>query len=231
LRKSERTDALVYVHGGWITALFAGVLTWGAANWFISISGATREMTEGLGSVVAALILLWIGVWMHGKSQANVWQRYIREKLGTALTGRSAWFLFGLSFLVVYREAFETILFCVAIWNHGNGAAMLAGAVVAALILTAVAVAMLWCSKRLPIRQFFAYSSTLIAVLAVVLIGKGVAALQEAGTISVHTLVGLPRVELLGMYPTMEGAAAQMAMLFLLGLGFAYNWRAGREQG
>jgi high-affinity iron transporter len=229
LRRAERTDALVYVHAGWVAALFTGVLTWGAANWFVSISGATREMTEGLGSVIAALILLWIGVWMHGKSQANVWQRYIRERLSSALTGRSAWFLFGLSFLVVYREAFETILFCVAIWNQGNGAAMLAGAVVASLMLAAVAAAMLWYSKTLPIRQFFAYSSTLIAVLAVVLIGKGTAALQEAGYFSVHSLVGLPRIELLGMYPTMEGAAAQMLMLLLLGIGFAHNWRTARQ--
>ncbi|MFA7484063.1 MAG: FTR1 family protein [Vulcanimicrobiota bacterium] len=230
LRKAERTDALPFVHAGWVAALVAGLLTWGAANWLITISGATRELTEGLGSILAALILLWIGVWMHGKSQANAWQRYISKKLSGAMTGRSAWFLFGLSFLVVYREAFETILFCVAIWNQGNIGAMMAGAVVAVVILTAIAAAMLWYSKTLPIGKFFAYSSTLIAILAVVLVGKGVAALQEAGYLAIHMLVGFPRIAVLGMYPTMEGAAAQMMMILLLAAGFAYNWQTGRKK-
>ncbi len=228
LRRAERKDVLPYVHAGWITAIIAGIFTWGVANYFIAISGATRELTEGLGSLVAGIILLWVGVWMHGKSNADVWQRYIREKLGQALTGRSAWFLFGLSFLVVYREVFETILFCVALWNQGNTGALLAGAAVAVLALAGIAWAMIRCSKVLPIRQFFAYSSALIAVLAVVLTGKGVAAMQEAGFFPISPLSGLPRIEMLGMYPTMEGAAAQMVMLLLLAVGFGYNQRSAK---
>lgn len=228
LRRAERQDVLPYVHAGWITAILAGILTWGVANYFITISGATRELTEGLGSLIAALILLWVGVWMHGKSNADVWQRYIREKLSQALTGRSAWFLFGLSFIVVYREVFETILFCVALWNQGNAGALLAGALVAVLALAGIAFAMIRCSKVLPIRQFFAYSSALIAVLAVVLTGKGVSAMQEAGFFPITPLGGLPRIEMLGMFPTMEGAAAQMVMLLLLAVGFGYNQRSAK---
>ena len=64
-----------------------------------------------------------------------------------------------------------------------------------------------------------------LVLLAVVLIGKGVSALQEAGMISLHLLNGFPRVELLGMYPTMETAGAQAAMIALLLAGFAYNNR------
>ena len=48
----------------------------------------------------AALVLLWVGIWMHGKSHADAWQRYIRDKLGHALNRRSAWFVFGLAFFV-----------------------------------------------------------------------------------------------------------------------------------
>src|SRR3546814_9480989 len=56
---------------------------------------------------------------------------------------QSAWFLFGLAFIVVYREVFETILFYAALWTQGNGGVMVAGAGSAALILVAVAWAML----------------------------------------------------------------------------------------
>ena len=117
LRKAERTEALPYVHGGWVGALAAGAGTWAVATYAIGISGASRELTEGFGSLLAAAILLSVGIWMHGKSQAEEWRRYIREKMHGALSRGSAWFLFGLAFIVVYREVFETILFYAARWT------------------------------------------------------------------------------------------------------------------
>ena len=47
LVKANRRDALPWVHGGWIAALLLGGLTWVVASYLISISGATREVTEG----------------------------------------------------------------------------------------------------------------------------------------------------------------------------------------
>jgi high-affinity iron transporter len=225
LNKADRRDVLPYVHGGWVAALVAGAVTWVAATWMITISGASRELTEGFGSLLAAVVLLWVGIWMHGKSHADAWQRYIRDKMGAALNRKSAWFLFALAFVVVYREVFETILFYAAIWAQGNGGAMLAGAAAAIAVLAIVGVAMMYFSRRLPIGKFFQYSSWLIAVLAVVLIGKGVAALQEAGYIAVNPLLGWPRSELLGLYPTQEGMIAQALMAVLLIIGFLWNNR------
>ena len=220
LRKAERPEALRYVHGGWVAALGAGAATWAVATHAIGISGASREITEGIGGIVAALILLSVGVWMHGKSQAAEWRRYIAEKMQGALSRGSAWFLFGLAFLVVYREAFETILFYAALWNQGNGGTILAGAAAAIVLLAIIAVAMLRFSRTLPITLFFRYSALLIAVLAVVLIGKGVGALQEAGLVPVTALAGIPRVTLLGLFPTVEAVGAQLLMIAALAVGF-----------
>ena len=225
LRKADRADVLPYVHGGWIAALAAGGLTWAAATYLISISGASRELTEGFGSLIAAVVLISVGIWMHGKSQADAWQVYIREKLSKALSKQSAWFLFGLAFLVVYREVFETILFMTALWSQGGGTAMLAGIATAVVILAAIAWLMLNFSKRLPIGQFFAYSAGLMALLSVVLAGKGVAALQEAGLIDLHPL-HTPRIELLGLYPTVEGLVAQALTILALAAGFWWGRRA-----
>src|SRR5690606_168497 len=196
LRKANRTDAMPYVHAGWIGALLAGFATWFAATSLVAISGAGREVTEGIAALVAVVVLVSVGIWMHGKGQADAWQRYIREKLSHALSRGSSWFLFGLAFLIVYREAFETVLFYAALWSQGNHSAVLAGAAVATVALAVVGWAMLRFSKRLPFGTFFKASAVLIAVLAVVLAGKGVAALQEAGWVSM-TLVPVPRVDLL----------------------------------
>ena len=223
LRKAERTEVLPHVHAGWVGGLLAGLATWAVATWLITISGASRELTEGFGSIFAALVLLSVGIWMHGKSHADQWQRYIREKMSSALSGRSAWVLFGLAFVAVYREVFETILFYAALWTQGNGGAMLAGAATACVALALIAWAMLSYAGRLPIGQFFRYSSWLMAILTVVLAGKGVAALQEAGIIGIAPLAAMPRIPIVGVFPTVQTVAAQVAMVAALAVGFRLN--------
>ena len=157
---------------------------------------------------------------MHGKSQAEEWRRYIATKMQGALSRGSAWFLFGLAFIVVYREVFETILFYAALWTADNGSTILAGALSGAVLLAAIAWAMLRYSRKLPITQFFAYSAILIAVLAVILAGKGVGALQEAGLVPVTPLAGVPRVTMIGLFPTAEAIAAQLVALAVVIIGF-----------
>ena len=225
LKKSERTDSLPYVHAGWVSALVAGLLTWLAATAFLSISGASRELTEGFGGILAAVILVSVGIWMHGKAQADAWQRYIKERMSRAMDKRSAWFLFGLAFVVVYREVFETILFYVAMWTEGSNAAVIAGAGVGAVILAAAAWAMVRYSLRLPIAEFFRYSSILIAVLAVVLAGKGIAAIQEAGLLGITPINGVPQIDLVGLHPSVQAIAAQLMVLAALVVGFRFNAR------
>jgi high-affinity iron transporter len=225
LRKAERPELLKYVHWGWLAALVLGVATWWAASHVIGISGADRELTEGFGSLIAAGILLFVGIWMHGKAQAGAWQAYVRDKLDRALSGNSIWLLFGLSFIAVYREVFETIIFFAALGGEGNGVALVGGVAVAVALLALIAWAMLKLSRSLPIGKFFAYSAALIAILAVVLSGKGFAALQEAGLIGVTPLEGFPRSVILGVYPTLETVVAQGAMILLLAAGFLYAQR------
>ena len=225
LRKAERDEALPYVHGGWIAALLAGGVTWAIATYAIGISGASRELTEGFGSLLAAVILLSVGIWMHGKSQADEWRRYIREKMQGALSRGSAWFLFGLAFIVVYREVFETILFYAALWTPDNGSTILAGALSAVVLLGLIAWVMLRYSRTLPIGEFFRYSAILIAVLAVVLAGKGVGALQEAAVIPITPLASVPRITMLGLFPTVEAVAAQLLTLAAIVSGFRWAQR------
>jgi high-affinity iron transporter len=227
LRKAERTDAMPYVHAGWVGALLAGGATWLVATRLVEVSGASRELTEGFGSLLAAAVLVSVGIWMHGKSQADAWQRYVKARMTHALSRGSAWFMYMLAYLIEYREAFETVLFYVALWSQGNHGAVIGGAATAALALAAIAWLMLRFSRRLPFGKFFSISAILMAVLAVVLAGKGVAALQEAGWLHL-TLVPAPRIELLGVHPTLQGLLAQAAVLAMLVAGFAWNARRAR---
>ena len=88
VKKSQRFEVLPYVHGGWIAALLAGVATWVVATYFVSISGASRELTEGFGALLAAVILISVGIWMHGKSHADEWRRSFSSRASLAASSR-----------------------------------------------------------------------------------------------------------------------------------------------
>jgi high-affinity iron transporter len=222
LKKAERRDVILYIHSGWIAALAAGAATWGVATYLVNVSGASREMTEGVSAIFAAIILLTVGIWMHQKSLAGRWQAYVRDKLSSALTKRSALMLFILSFVTVYREVFETVLFYAALWTDGNGPYMLSGLGCGIVILGVIAVVLLRSSARLPISQFFAFSSALVALLATVLIGKGVAALQKVGIFGNTPLVA-PQIDILGVYPSMQTLGAQLLIVAIVIASIAYN--------
>lgn len=229
LRKAQRPELLAYVHFGWVSALVAGGITWAAATYLLTISGAHREVTEGASSLFAALVLVSVGLWMHGKSLAGQWQHYLKTKLSRALSRRSVWFLAALAFIAVYREVFETILFYAALWTQGQHNALVGGLVAATFTLGIIAYMMLRMSTRLPISQFFAASALLVGVLAVVLAGKGIAALQEAGLVGLHP-VRAPRIDALGVYPSLETLAAQAAILCAVAAGFAFNHFSARKR-
>lgn len=228
LKKSGRTEGLVYLHAGWIVALLLGFVTWFAATYLIDISGASRELTEGLTALLAAGILVGMGLWLHNKSYADRWQQYVAGQMQAAL-GRGGLRTIALvSFLAVYREAFETVLFYRALWGQGQHQALLLGMGLAVILLTVIAVALFRFSVRLPIRQFFSFSAALIGVLAVIFAGKGIAALQATGWIGVHPVafVSLP---VLGIYPTAQTLFSQILVLTVILAGVGYNhWAPAR---
>jgi high-affinity iron transporter len=230
LIKSGRRDALPYVHAGWIAALALGGITWLVASYVIVISGATREVTEGVTALVAAAILLYVGFWMHRKAYADHWRSFLQDQLRDALSARTMWALALVSFLAVYREAFETVLFYQALWIQAAPAyvPVLGGLLAAAVALVVLSWLILRGSIHLPLGLFFGATSVLLAVLAVIFVGKGVAALQEAGTLPIDP-VNVPAIPALGVYPNLLGLALQVALILLIGGVFAYTHFAARE--
>lgn len=113
-------------------------------------------------------------------------------------------------------------MFYSALAADGNSGALIAGFFTALLLLVVIAWVLLRTSARMPLGTFFSVTSILVVVLAVVLIGKGVSALQEAGWIGV-TLINIPRVEWLGLYPTLETFIPQIIVAFVAAGGFGWN--------
>lgn len=229
--KTGRRDAMPYVHAGWIGAVVLGVVTWFVATHLFAISGANRELTEGITALLAAAMLLYVGWWLHAKSYAQAWTAFIRDQVSAALGKRTLWAMAGVSFLAVYRELFEIILFYQTLWVQAGPAsrgAVLWGIAAAAVLLVLIGGAILRYGVRLPIGPFFGATSALLALLAVVFVGNGIAALQEAGVLGA-TLVDFVEVPLLGVHPTRQGLAGQAAAVVLVTAGLLINRRASRS--
>ncbi len=217
LVKTEHRNNMRYLHFGWIGALVAGLFTWWASVSLIEISGASREITEGVAALLATAVLFYVGFWLHDKTSAAQWKQFIQTNVKRALSTGTLWGLAGLSFIAVYREVFETILFYQALWVQTDTAGrtmVLSGFGVGVGVLAILAVVVMRYSARLPLRQFFSVTGILMFVLALVFAGKGIAALQEAGYIPV-TPVSFPRVDLLGIYPNLQGLSLQLGLLLL----------------
>ncbi|MCC2674030.1 MAG: high affinity FE2+/Pb2+ permease [Ramlibacter sp.] len=222
VRKTGRNDALPYIHVGWIAAVALGVATWFAANYLLTISGANREITEGVSALVAAAMLLYVGLWLHRRSTAQAWQGFIRDQVTTALGKRTLWAMAGISFLAVYRELFEVILFYETLFAQagpGGRDPVFAGMGAAALLLAVLAWVILKYSVRLPIGPFFKATSALLVLMAIVFVGHGISALQEAGWLTSTPAARFMDLPWLGVYPNVQGLAAQGVVIALVVAG------------
>ena len=155
----------------WIVALLLGGVTWLISSKLIAITGAQREVTEGVTALVSAGLLLYVGFWLHNKANAAKWSDFIRGQISTAVKGGTLFGFALVSFFAVYREVFETVLFYQALWLESEGSAQTAvlagfGVGTAALIVIAWLIARF--SVRLPLGLFFGASSVLLAIMAVV---------------------------------------------------------------
>lgn len=218
IKSANAKKALPWLHGGWITAVVAGIAGWFLSGYIVKFGGRNREVMEGLVSLFAVAVLIFVGFWLHSKTEARQWTHFIKDKIGGYLKKDRMLGLAVFSFIVVFREAFEVILFLQAVSLEAaqkNQSAIGLGVVAAALIVVGIAYAFLKYSKMVPVRQLFRYSSWIIVLLAIILMGKGIHSLQESGWVSV-TNIKMFRAEWLGIYPSLQTLLGQIALVILI---------------
>lgn len=217
--KTGGRRAAWWIHGGWLTAVMLGFLGWFVSDWVLHIGGKNREMMEGLVTLFAVGVLVSAGLWLHNKSNAEHWKQFVEEKIGKLVQRQNMAGLGLFSFMVVFREAFESILFLQAIRLEtppGGESAIGLGVLAALGIIAVLVVSFLRFSGRIPIRLLFRYSSWMIVILAVILVGNGVHAMQEAGFLPVTPFGTNIRLDWLGLYPTVETLLPQLALAALI---------------
>ena len=219
LRKVNIPQATRWIHLGWIAAIVVGMISWFFTDSLMQWSAAERELMEGLIGIFAVGILLYLGYWLHGKTEAGKWKAFVEERILTLVNRNNLIGLSAFSFIVVFREAFESVLFISSLSAGGEGDSkigILIGFIGSALLLFFIAVAMLRWFKKLPIKQVFQFSTIMVLTLAVILMGQGIHALQEGGYIGINSFPINLRISILGIYPTIESILSQVGIVLLI---------------
>ncbi len=219
LRSMNVVRARNWVHGGWILALLIGVASWWAAESLLTELGMGRiEIMEGIGALTAVLILLFVGYWLHSKSEISKWKDFVENKVQRLTNQGNMLGLAILAFIVVIREAFESVIFLSAIRIgavEGAASAIPTASGLTLIVVLGLAYFALRFSQRLPIRTLFRVSSIMLGILAVILMGKGIHAIQESGYLTMTSMPFQGSVDLLGFYTTYETVLAQCLAILL----------------
>ncbi|WP_039835322.1 FTR1 family iron permease, partial [Paenibacillus sonchi] len=176
-------------------------------------SGSARELIEGITGLVAVIMMLTIGRWLHGKSNTAAWNNYVGVQVDGALAKGNLWSLFLVAALAILREGAETTIFYVGMAPSIAVTQLLLGIGGALVVLIILGYAIIALSAKLPIAVFFRIATVLIYYLVFRFLGESIHSLQVAGRVPAHAENGLPSIGWLGLYPTWETLVPQLIIL------------------
>ncbi len=231
LAATKHADKVKAVYSWAGVAVIASLLTAFLVEQVFKATEEQLELLEGATMLLAAAVLLYVTNWLLGKMESKKWSEYIREKVGDALTSSSTLALGLVSFLAVYREGFETVLFYKALTiSTPDISGVVTGLALGLVVLAALFFLIMKIEAKLPLNIFFGSTSALLFLLSLKFAGNGVHELQEAGIIGETVWNIVPKVKDLGIYPTFETLALQGAMV-LFGAALLYLHFRPRKAG
>ena len=218
LIKTGHRERLRSIWVGLTLGVFASLATAVVLKTLLAAMPASRSLVEAITMLIAVVVLFSVSYWLISKVEAAKWQKFIREKVSSALEHGGGKALMLVAFLAVYREGAETALFYQALFNGGpNVGVPLALGLLAGLAALAVIFTLFYrYGVRIPMRPFFAVTSILLYYMAFVFMGKGIRELQEGNIMRITVIPGAPHVDAMGIYPSVETLTAQGILIVLL---------------
>jgi len=177
LARTERKPLIRYAWYGVYLAVAASFVL-GTFIWFLygGLSASAKALFEGVAALFAVLVLSSMIYWMASKGKEL--RKEVERRVKNISVQGATLALTSFSFVVVFREGLETVLFSTP-FLVDDAAGTLLGAflgVVASLIL---AYAIFIVGMRINIRRFFYFTSILLVLLAGGLAGYGIHELAE----------------------------------------------------
>ncbi len=225
LKAAKLTRGLVWVYTGGILGIVAsGIIAYVLQKIFPAVSsGTNREILEGFIGIFAVIMMIGIGMWLHSKSNLKSWNHFMQRQMKTVATSGSFISMFALSFLAVFREGAETILFYVGIIPLISIKNLILGIVLAIIILIMIAIIILNTSAKIKVYKMFFLLTWMIYLLAFKMLGTSVHMLQVVGIIPLKVIAFIPTVESIGLYANWEVFNAQLVFVLVVTITMLIN--------
>ncbi|MFB6356137.1 MAG: FTR1 family protein [bacterium] len=233
LAKIEAEKQKSSIYWGTGVAILASLLLAVGANTLFSISGAQRELLEGVTMLLATGVLFYVSFWLISKIEAQKWKQFIQSKIDQSIEAGSSFMLGAVAFLVVFREGFETVLFYQALAFSTSsglmGGGVVGGFIVGTVLMLLICYIVIKSSAKIPIKPFFVATSVFLYLFAFKFAGDGIVELQEAGVLPSTTAGFVPDITwlktLLGIYPKWQPLMAQSLLISAVLFGLLYTFR------
>lgn len=215
---SQNKNAIKLVHLGWIVALIFGIITFLISQFIINISTLSREIIEAVVGMLASVVLFYVSYWLISRAESKAWIGYIKERLKSSLSKGKLIFVFSLSFLATYREAFETVLFYQAMLINTEKSSInfiVLGFIIGLIVVVLIAIGIIKLQLKLPLRYLFPITGLALYLLSFIFLGQSIRSFQEANVIPTTHLEFIPLIDFLGIYPTLETTIAQVILIIL----------------
>ena len=218
LKAAKMKKGLKWVYSG----AFAGIVASLLIAYILQIafpavtSGTNREIIEGAVGIFAVIMMILIGIWLHSKSSVKKWNAFMESQMQTVTKTGSFLSMFGLSFLAVFREGAETILFYVGILPRISSFDFVLGISLALSVLVVIAFVMNKASQFFLPHKVFFILTWMIYALAFKMTGVSIHALQLTNMIPNHLISGIASIDILGIYPSLEGLAGQTIFILVV---------------
>ncbi|CAF1883865.1 iron permease [Bacillus subtilis] len=217
-KKARVTRSSTWIWGGasagMAVSLAAGI---GVTVLFSSsVFGENNFLLGGVTGVLSAVMLLYVGVWLHRNASMDKWREKINIQKSQALKKRSLLSFALIAFLAVVREGLETVIFFIGLVGKLPLTELIGGTAAGLIVLVIVGVLMIKLGMRIPLKPFFLLSMAVVLYMCVKFLGTGVHSLQLAGILPSDAESWLPSVSVLGIYPSVYSTIPQMLVLLFL---------------
>jgi high-affinity iron transporter len=152
-----------------------------------------------VAALVAVGMLLYAALWLNARANMSKFMGELREKMQGALGRGSVVGLFGIAFSAALRESVETAIFLQGL-ALDSASGVLWGCVAGAVALTVLVLFVNRVGYKLPMKTLFKASTVLLVVTSIILLGKGLHALQEVAVLPLKPLPFVT-IEPLGIFP------------------------------
>ncbi len=203
--KIDRKDLNRYIYAGIIGAVVAST---GVALVFKlvygELQGTAEQLFEGGAALAAAVVLTYMIFWMAQNSKQIKGE--VQEKIDLSISKGQTMGITALSFIAVFREGVETVLFLGTLAIHSLFDTLL-GFAAGIVVVVVISFVMFKGMHSLDISKFFKYTSILLILFSAGLIATAVGEFNEAGIIPLvveHVWDINPPQNLDGSYPLLH---------------------------